>query len=363
MCGIAGYSLSGASRVDRTLSAQSLLAGIAERGADAVGTPTAQRRPRSGPQAALRRQRAPRPDHRAAAGVEALVHVRDYTKGHPSIAANNHPVRHGPVVGIHNGIIANDDELFDATGHRRATRDDRRLRGDLRPCRARARQPARRSSSSSARWRPPGSTSAAPASSSSPAASAARSGSAGAPRDLLRLHPRSRSRSSSATLGVRSRSARSPRARWSRSPTAAWPGPSVSAPTAPSSRSRSRPSAPDEGALCLARLAALVQLPSRHPTVPSARTATPCSRRRSERGTGTSPTLPGASRTSGRPATRSGGVVGLARLGPVGELRQALELPRQGRPCSTARSRRSSPTGTSKPASRRAVVSEPNVCQ
>jgi glucosamine 6-phosphate synthetase-like amidotransferase/phosphosugar isomerase protein len=38
--------------------------------------------------------------------------VRDYTKGHPSIAANNHPVRHGPVIGIHNGIIVNDDELL-----------------------------------------------------------------------------------------------------------------------------------------------------------------------------------------------------------------------------------------------------------
>ena len=43
---------------------------------------------------------------------QLLVHVRDYTKGHPSIAANNHPVRHGPVVGIHNGIIVNDDELL-----------------------------------------------------------------------------------------------------------------------------------------------------------------------------------------------------------------------------------------------------------
>jgi glucosamine 6-phosphate synthetase-like amidotransferase/phosphosugar isomerase protein len=44
--------------------------------------------------------------------TELLVHVRDYTKGHPSISANNHPVRHGPVVGIHNGIIVNDDELL-----------------------------------------------------------------------------------------------------------------------------------------------------------------------------------------------------------------------------------------------------------
>ena len=37
MCGIAGYSLSPESSVDRTLAAQALLAGIAERGADAVG--------------------------------------------------------------------------------------------------------------------------------------------------------------------------------------------------------------------------------------------------------------------------------------------------------------------------------------
>ena len=43
---------------------------------------------------------------------DLLVHVRDYTKGHPSIAANNHPIRHGRVVGIHNGIIVNDDELL-----------------------------------------------------------------------------------------------------------------------------------------------------------------------------------------------------------------------------------------------------------
>jgi glucosamine 6-phosphate synthetase-like amidotransferase/phosphosugar isomerase protein len=114
MCGIAGYSLSARSGLDRTLAAQALLAGIAERGADAVGY-------------AYRRQGDERPvvtKQRTAASrlldrvrvapdaLELLVHVRDYTKGHPSIAANNHPVRHGPIVGIHNGIILNDDELL-----------------------------------------------------------------------------------------------------------------------------------------------------------------------------------------------------------------------------------------------------------
>jgi len=37
LCGIAGYSLDPQSRVERTLAARALLAGIAERGADAVG--------------------------------------------------------------------------------------------------------------------------------------------------------------------------------------------------------------------------------------------------------------------------------------------------------------------------------------
>src|SRR4051812_4481076 len=114
MCGIAGYSLSSNANVDRTLAAQALLAGIADRGADAVGyayrsagqgfsTVVKQRTPAS---SLLERIDVPQ------AATHALVHVRDYTKGHPSIPANNHPVRHGPVVGIHNGIILNDDELL-----------------------------------------------------------------------------------------------------------------------------------------------------------------------------------------------------------------------------------------------------------
>jgi len=114
MCGIAGYSFSARSGLDRTLAAQALLAGIAERGADAVGY--AHRGP-SDAHPVVTKQRTPasRLLDRIQVAFEArelLVHVRDYTKGHPSIPANNHPVRHGPVVGIHNGIILNDDELL-----------------------------------------------------------------------------------------------------------------------------------------------------------------------------------------------------------------------------------------------------------
>jgi glucosamine 6-phosphate synthetase-like amidotransferase/phosphosugar isomerase protein len=114
MCGIAGYSLARAARVDRTLAAQALLAAIAERGADAVGY--AYRGPGDQyPTVVKQRTPASRLLDRVAVpsgATQLLVHVRDYTKGHPSIAANNHPVRHGPVIGIHNGIIVNDDELL-----------------------------------------------------------------------------------------------------------------------------------------------------------------------------------------------------------------------------------------------------------
>ena len=121
MCGIAGYSLSESSELDRTFAAQALLAGISERGADAVGYAhrapgrrVAVHKQRSGASALLEQIAIP------ATASDVLVHVRDYTKGHPKIEANNHPIRHGAVVGVHNGIIFNDDELMTAHGFERA---------------------------------------------------------------------------------------------------------------------------------------------------------------------------------------------------------------------------------------------------
>src|SRR5436309_9069673 len=115
LCGIAGYSLGLDSRIERTVAARALLAGIAERGADAVGyafrRPSAEvtvHKQRSGATALLERIRVPEE------ATQLLVHVRDHTKGHPSLVANNHPIRHGAVVGVHNGVIENDDELFAA---------------------------------------------------------------------------------------------------------------------------------------------------------------------------------------------------------------------------------------------------------
>ncbi|HEY7206790.1 MAG TPA: hypothetical protein VH416_01005 [Gaiellaceae bacterium] len=121
MCGIAGYSISPDSKIDRTRAAQALLAAIAERGADAVGyacrTPggaMSVHKQRSGASAVLDRIVIPADAH------QLLLHVRDYTKGHPRIGANNHPVRHGSVAGVHNGTILNDDELMARNGFERA---------------------------------------------------------------------------------------------------------------------------------------------------------------------------------------------------------------------------------------------------
>jgi glucosamine 6-phosphate synthetase-like amidotransferase/phosphosugar isomerase protein len=97
------------------------MAAISERGSDAAGycyrgpgiDLTVHKR-RSGASGLLHEIDVP------AGAQQALVHVRDYTKGHPSLEANNHPVRHGAVVGIHNGIIRNDEEIFAEYGFERA---------------------------------------------------------------------------------------------------------------------------------------------------------------------------------------------------------------------------------------------------
>jgi len=121
VCGIAGYSFSLESTADRTVAARALLAGIAERGADSVGfayrgdnSKVTVHKQRTGASELLDRIEVPQ------TATQLLVHVRDYTKGHPGVLANNHPIRHGTVVGIHNGTIANDDELFAVHGIARA---------------------------------------------------------------------------------------------------------------------------------------------------------------------------------------------------------------------------------------------------
>lgn len=41
-----------------------------------------------------------------------IGHTRQRTKGTPMNPDNNHPIRTGSIVGVHNGMISNDDEIF-----------------------------------------------------------------------------------------------------------------------------------------------------------------------------------------------------------------------------------------------------------
>ncbi|MCX7840027.1 MAG: hypothetical protein N2559_11320 [Anaerolineae bacterium] len=53
-----------------------------------------------------------------------LGHTRLPTKGSPHNNANNHPLHSGPVWGVHNGHIHNDDELFTRYGYVRHAQVD-----------------------------------------------------------------------------------------------------------------------------------------------------------------------------------------------------------------------------------------------
>ncbi len=48
-----------------------------------------------------------------------LGHTRRPTKGDPAFYNNNHPLQAGPVFGVHNGHINNDDDLFNRYGYPR----------------------------------------------------------------------------------------------------------------------------------------------------------------------------------------------------------------------------------------------------
>ena len=311
MCGIAGYSLSDASRLDRTLAAQALLAGIAERGADAVGyawrggAPAVEvRKQRSGASRAARAAQRP-------AGGDAGADPRPRLHEGPSVGRGEQPP--GPArVGRRRPQRDHRQRrrALRRRGHRaRERRDDRRLRDHLRPRRARPRPPAACSSASSARWRPPGWTSGGPACSSSPAASAGRSGPATrrhetffastrhaleVVEDTLRMTLTKREVDEGTLLALAARAHGVERA--------VQPRPLPRRGAAPGRPLRRR-----RGDSCLARLAAIARPRSSRGSADAFRPAArPRPARAAPRGRGTgTPTRPrAATRTSGRPATR-----------------------------------------------------------
>jgi glutamine phosphoribosylpyrophosphate amidotransferase len=122
MCGLAGLSLADPSLLDATAVTRLLAAGIAERGSDATGFA------HHDPNGLVQVEKDSLPLARfferlalPAATRTAIAHVREFTKGVPGVNDNNHPIRYGSVVGVHNGHLKNDDELFDRFDRPRST--------------------------------------------------------------------------------------------------------------------------------------------------------------------------------------------------------------------------------------------------
>ncbi|MEO6866924.1 MAG: hypothetical protein ABI200_02780 [Gaiellales bacterium] len=120
MCGIAGFSLNDQSDIVPAQATRVLLASVAERGADAAGCTY------EDTSGTLIVDKQPGGASRFLEAVDVapsvrqlLLHVRDFTKGRPSLMANNHPIRHGGVVGVHNGKISNDEAIFAELGRDR----------------------------------------------------------------------------------------------------------------------------------------------------------------------------------------------------------------------------------------------------
>ena len=203
MCGIAGYSLSsGAMSIGRSQLRPSWRASpsaVPTQSAMRIATAATSTSTSSAPAQASSSTASRLPQHAS----KVLVHVRDYTKGHPMIEANNHPVRHGSVVRVHNGIIVNDEEILADHGFERAAP---RMTVDSEAIFALAElteSRRRRSRSCVDRWPPPGSTNAATASCTVPAASAAPCWVGESKHETFSASYRARSRSGRAHTALR----------------------------------------------------------------------------------------------------------------------------------------------------------------
>ena len=323
LCGIAGYSLSGGSRVDQTLATQTLLAAIAERGSDAVGyayrgpglplrcTSSAAARARSSTGSKCPRRPARRSSTcattRRATPASPPTTTRSGTGRWSASTTGSSPTTrrsssgHGferaePGMTVDSeAIFALADEASSAPGRPRGAA---RLHGGGLARRARRRRP-----------------------SSSPAASAGRSGSGRAATSSSSPRPARRSSSWSATPASACASASSARGRSSRSWTAAC-GTRVLRARPQLRRGLPPPPvrAPEEARSCLARLAAIATAAagSGPLALPSPAACSRAARKAAH------PPRPG--RRAGRPATPRA-----ARAGPRAPSQSVNEAPGRAR--------------------------------
>jgi glucosamine 6-phosphate synthetase-like amidotransferase/phosphosugar isomerase protein len=117
MCGIAGASLNPTEPIDATALATQMLLGIEDRGRHATGTAWLSDDGQTWvSKAAIPASTYVQGEHVPATAPTFIGHTRWATQGKAANNDNNHPVDVGGIVGIHNGVIYNDDELFDLIG-------------------------------------------------------------------------------------------------------------------------------------------------------------------------------------------------------------------------------------------------------
>ena len=132
MCGIAGFCLAQGEQIDSRKLANSLLIQIQSRGRDATGAAWVNKSDPKTKKTTISISKAPVPADRFGGYLEqmgrgtrrAILHTRWATKGSPQNNLNNHPIVSGKIVGVHNGVLTNDDAVFDYFGEQRKAQVD-----------------------------------------------------------------------------------------------------------------------------------------------------------------------------------------------------------------------------------------------
>lgn len=114
MCGIAGFTLAPRDRVDASRLASRLLLGIENRGRHATGAGWYD--PDTG-KAYVDKAAIPASQYVKFMALPdttrtAVLHTRWASQGSPSNNGNNHPVDVAGAIGVHNGVIHNDRDVF-----------------------------------------------------------------------------------------------------------------------------------------------------------------------------------------------------------------------------------------------------------
>jgi len=126
MCGIAGFCLNKADNINARKVSAALLNEIQARGTDATGAAWVQRHA-DGERAQIAVSKAPVAARSFAPYLEqmpttakrVILHTRYATQGSPQDNLNNHPIVSGRIVGVHNGVLSNDDQVFATLGGER----------------------------------------------------------------------------------------------------------------------------------------------------------------------------------------------------------------------------------------------------